>query len=432
MIARVLLGLGTVLGLLLPGPAGAQGSAVTRHVLPNGVRVLVREDASAGVVAISLQVRAGSRFETPETAGITNFLHRVMARGAARRSGDELAEAAEQIGGSLDASGDVESAEVRGTALATHWETLLRLVSDVAIEPTLAPGEIDKERRLILGQIRTRADTPFPAALDALLADLYGPHPYALPSLGRRASVERLAREDLVAHHRAVYRADRLVLAVSGRVERERVIRLAGRLLGAVPAAGEQPLGAPPTPRPLGRRRTIERPAHQTQVLVGYLAPPMGEPDYAAAKVLAALLGGGMSGRLFRELREREGLAYALGALYPSRTGPAPLVTYLGTAPENAAGAEASMLREIERVRTEGASEPEVGRARAYALGSLAMDRRTNARHAWYLAFFEVSGVGWEFPDRYGRALGAVTAAQVVAVARRYLTQPTIVVLGPR
>ena len=115
----------------------ADDSRVTRTVLPNGVRVLVRDNPAVGVVAVSLQVRAGSRFESPDSAGITNFLHRVMVRGTNRRSSVELATAAEEIGGSIEASGDVEYAEIRGTALARNWEALLALVAEVALQPSL-------------------------------------------------------------------------------------------------------------------------------------------------------------------------------------------------------------------------------------------------------------------------------------------------------
>ena len=106
-------------------------------------------------------------------------------------------------------------------------------------------------------------------------------------------------------------------------------------------------------------------------------------------------------------------------------------MTYLGTAPPNAEAAEAGVLAEIDRVRGEEITEGELARAKAFLLGNLAMDRRTSARHAWYLAFFEVIGAGWDFPDRYARAVDAVTIADVARVAQRYLTRPTVVVLQP-
>jgi zinc protease len=392
----------------------------------------VRENPAAGVVSVSLLVRAGSRFETPETAGITNFLHRVMARGTTRRSAVELATAAEELGGSVDASGDVEYAEVRGSALARHWEPLLALVAEVALQTSLPANAIQTERRLILSQIQTRADTPFPFALDTLLADLYRGHPYALPAIGARASVEKLSREDLLTHYRTIYQPNRMVLAVSGQVPPSRVMSAATRLFGALGSgSGPAPGPAPPLTPP-GGRRVLERPAQQAQILVGFAGPGVIDADYAAVKVLGAVLGGGMSGRFFVELRDKQGLAYSLGTINPSRAGPSFIVGYMGTAPASAAPAEAGMLRELARIRAEPPTAEELARAKAYLQGTLAMDRRTNARQSWYLAFFELIGAGYDFPDRYTRDLAGVAAADVQAAARRYLERPTIVVLRPR
>src|SRR5574341_356822 len=413
-------------------PIGAETRAVTRHELPNAMTVLVRENSVAPVVAVSLQVRAGSRFETAETAGITNLLLRSMIRGSARRSAVQLAEAAEEIGGSVDASGEVEVAEIRGEALARHWEALLGLVAEVTLEPALAVDEIEKERRLVLSQIRTRGDMPCPLSFDTVIRDLYGEHPYGRPSLGLEASVARLSRDALLGHYQATFRPERMVLAVSGQVSRERVVKLAERLFSRLARAAPAPMPAGDGPAPTGGRRVVERPAQQAQILMGYLGPGLNDPTYPAVRVLGAVLGGGMAGRLFVEIRDRRGLAYSLGVLTPYRTGPAFFVTYLGTARQNVAAAEAAALEELERVRTAPVGAGELARAKAYVLGNLAMDRRTNARRAWYLAFFGAVGAGWDFPDRYARAVDAVSAADVVAAAQRYLRRPTIVLLQPQ
>jgi zinc protease len=417
--------------LVVLAVAAATEAPVVRRVLPNGMRILVREDRASAVVAISLQVDGGVRLETAETAGITNFVHRVMVRGTARHSAAQLAEAAENLGGGLDASGDVDHAEIAAQALARHADALLGLVAEVALEPAFAADEIERERRLIVSQLQAREDTPSTVAMDAVLADLYGTHPYARPAAGRRDSIERITRDALVTHYRAMYRPERFVLAVSGDVKASAVVarveRLFGKLAGGPPVTDDVVPGSAPA----GRRHLITRAAQQAQVVVGFRGPALADPGYAAAKVLAAVLGGGMSGRFFVELRDREGLAYALGVQAPTRIGPSPFLCYLGTAPINVEAAEAGVLREIDRIRTRPPTDDELGRAKAYILGNLAMDRRTNARQAWYLAFFELAGAGWDFPERYRRAIEAVTASDVMAAAIRYLVQPTTVVLEP-
>ncbi len=419
--------------VLVPLAAGAaEVPTVTRYVLPSGLRLLVREDPSAEVVTVSLQVTSGSWDEKVVTSGLSNFVQRVMIRGTARRSARQIVEAVEDIGGSLDASGDVDYVEIRASALARHREALLELVADVVLAPTFPAEEVDRERRLIVSQIQTRLETPFSLALDTLLVQLYATHPYALPTLGHKASVERLGRSDLVAHYRRVYRAGAMVLAVSGRVDREGVRRQIERLFANLSRSEAGAVERPPVPAPSLERRVLDRPVLQAQILMGFLGPGIGEADYAPGKVMGAVLGGGTAGRLFVTLRNQRGLAYSLGILNPARVGPGVFVGYMGTARDTVEAAEAGMRNEFERFKAEGPNEAELARAKAYILGNLAIDRRTNLRHAWYLAFFELTGAGWDYPERYARAVEAVTATDVVRVAQRYLERPTIVVVRPR
>ena len=169
----------------------------------------------------------------------------------------------------------------------------------------------------------------------------------------------------------------------------------------------------------------------QDATALALMAFAIGLPAHVQVKVLATALGGGMAGRLFTEVRDKQGLAYSTGGAYRSRLGPGVLYMQLGTAPANQARAEAAMLGELTRIQREPLGPGELARAKAYLLGQFALDRRTNARLAWYDAFFEALGAGPNFADRYVRSVDAVTAEDVQRVARTYLTTPTIVTLGP-
>ncbi len=430
-IARRLFTLGVVTGLLaaMAGAAAAQGPR--RERLPSGLTVLVRENMATPVVAASLFVRVGSRWETEGDAGITYLLQQVLLKGTATRSALEVAESAEALGGGISASADMDFSEVRATALARNWKKMLELLADVALHPTLPEAEIDGERQVMLTALRSRQDQPFPRAMDTVMARVYGEHPYGRPILGRPAALANSDRAALVSHHRRFYRAPRMILAVSGDVDARDVVDEIARLFAAAPA-GEG--DADPTPAPAvarADRTVIVKPSAQAQVVVAFLAPPTSHPDYAAVKVLATALGGGMAGRLFTEVRDKQGLAYSTGGAYPSRLGPGVLYMQLGTAPANQARAEAAMLGELTRIQREPLGPGELARAKAYLLGQFALDRRTNARLAWYDAFFEALGVGPDFADRYVGAVEAITAEDVQRVARTYLGAPTIVTLGP-
>jgi zinc protease len=245
--------------LTAAGRAG-EPPIVNRHVLGNGMTVLIRESRVARVVAVSLQVRGELADEEPAGAGITNFTQRVMVRGTACRTAAELTALAEDLERGLDAAGDVDYAEIRGHALSRHWRELLDLVADIALTPAFPTDEVDRTRRLILGQIQTRADTPRAFAMDAIMRELYGHHPYALPTAGDHDTITPITRDALLAHHRRLYRPERLVLAVSGDVPGDRVRRHFERLFAKRSRTGVAGSSAVTAPAASGVRRVLGRP----------------------------------------------------------------------------------------------------------------------------------------------------------------------------
>jgi zinc protease len=416
--------------LALAAPALAQNT--TRVRLDNGLLVLIRENPLSPVVAVSLMVEMGTRWERPENAGISNFVHSVMVKGTTKRGGGELAEAVAALGGKLSAVGDVDYSEIQASALARFWRELLGLTAEVALSPALAAAEVNNEREWLLSRVQKRRDSPNNRAFDELYAALYGQHPYALPIVGTPESLKRIDHAAIVERYRAFYRPDRMKLAISGQVPTAEVLDEVRRLFGAMPASPGQPDAALPAPVAGTRRIVIEQPAQQAQILVAGLAPRMADPDYAAVKVLSTVLGGGMAGRLFSELRDKQALAYTASAYFDAMHDPGALILYLGSAPDNATRAEAALRKEIERIRSEPVTAEELRRAKGYLLGNYEMDRRTNARQAWYLAFYEIEAVGQGYADKYRRAVEAVTAQDVLRVARAYLTTVTTVVLKPK
>jgi predicted Zn-dependent peptidase len=421
--------LALALVVLAAAPAAAQTTRTER--LENGFTVIVRENPLAPVVALSLFVKVGTRWEQPANAGISNFLHAVMVKGTTKRSGSQLAEEIAAMGGKISAAGDIDYSEIKCSALARFWRPLLGLAAELARQPQLSADEVAGERDWLLSRVQRRRDNAPSRVFDELYAALYGPHPYAIPGLGTPASLARIDHAALVAHYRAYYRPARMVLTVSGQVAADEVVAEARRLFGGLPAGGGAAEPVLPAPVPAGRRLVIEQPAQQTQIVVGALAPSLDHADHAAVKMLSTVLGGGMAGRLFVELRDRRGLAYTATSFYEPVREPGALILYLGTAPESAAKAEEGLRQEIEKIRRERVGDDELRRAKNYLLGRYEMDRRTNERQAWYLGFYTVEGVGLDYPARYRRAVEAVTAADVLRAAQTYLARLTSVVLQP-
>jgi predicted Zn-dependent peptidase len=430
---RRALALALVLLLAASTGASAQKAEPVRQTrLPNGFTVIVRENPVAPVVALSLQIRMGTRWETADTAGISNFLMAVMVKGTTKRNGSELAEAVAALGGKISAQGEADYSEIRATALSRFWRELLGLTAELALEPRLAPEEVDRERDWLLSRVQRRLDNAPSRAFDELYALLYLPHPYGLPVLGTRQSLPRIDHAAIVERYRRFFRPDSMVLTMSGQVNAGEAIAEIQRLFGGMPAGGAATEPSNPPPSQSARRRVIEQPAQQTQILVGGLAPPLDHPDHATVKVLSTILGGGMAGRLFAELRDKRALAYSATSFYDPVKEAGALVLYLGTTPETAAKAEQALLAEVARIQREVVPDEELRRAKRFLLGRYAMDRRTNERQAWYLSFYDVERVGASYPTRYRLAVEAVTANEVRRAAQTYLSTLTTIVLGPR
>jgi len=425
-------GMAVLIALALTVDAAAETTDVSRTELPNGLVVLVRENPTAPVVAMSLMVKMGTRWETGSDAGISNFLQIMLVRGTASLSGTQIVEAANRLGGKIDAYGDVDYSEIAATALARHCIPLLELVADVALNPSIPDGVVGPVRDFLIRQVRNRAEQPFTAGLDSLTARLFGTHPYAWNPVGRRESLERMDRRALVEHYRRHYVPGGLVLAVSGDVTATEVIAQARTLFGQMPAGRPPRPQPPPPPGPTASREVLTVPGAQAQILMGALAPALADPDYPAVKVLSTVLGGGMAGRFFSELRDQKGLAYTAASDYPARVDTSYSLALLRTDPANAVRAEAALAEQLDRVQRQTIADEELRIAQEFLLGRLAMDRRTNARQAWYLAAYEQAGVAPDFLDRFTSQVRAVSVADVQRAAQRYLGVHRTVIVQPQ
>ena len=222
-----------------------------------------------------------------------------------------------------------------------------------------------------------------------------------------------------------------MVLAISGDVKAPEVLAQVQRLFAALPAGTAPTPTMPAPPPPSAQRDVVVVPGAQAQIFMAALAPPFTHPDYAPLKVMTAILGGGMASRFFADLRDRQALAYTTGAQYHGRLETTSFVALLGTAPANVPKAEAALRQHLARIQAEAPSADEVAIARSYVVGSLAMDRRTNARQAWYLAAAELAGVGHEFFDVYATNVKRVTPEDVQRVAKQYLGVMRTVIVQP-
>jgi len=395
-----------------------------RVVLPNGMILIVRRDPSVPVVAMRAVWRGGQRVEDAEHAGASSLLARMMTRGCGALDPSQVADRIDRLGGSLGGVAGRNSFGIAAEWLARSWQPGLDLFADCVLDPALPAGELAREKRLLLDDQVAQRDNPSQVAFRLFSEALYGDHPYARDVLGTPRSIGGLSRADLDAFYRTQYPISNLTLAIVGDVDIDDAIARVTKRFGAVKAGKSSP---PKVTAPKLDGRTAEdREVYafleraQAHLVVGFPGATVDAPDRFALEVLVAVLGG-QSGRLFGELRDKQGLVYRVSAHSVEGVDPGFVAVYLSCAPEKLEAALAAVQQQLARIRDGGITADELDRAKSYLVGShqIAMQRRSAVANA--IAYHEAYGLGWQSWADYDDAIHAVTAADGAAAARAYL-----------
>jgi zinc protease len=411
---------------------------IHRTVLNNGILLLVAENPTADIIAARIFIRAGSRWEKPEQAGLSHLVSAVLTKGTTRLSSLEIAEQVESLGANLSTDATTDYFLISVKSVSADFPEMLELAGEILRSPSFPESELELERRLTLQAIRSQQEQPFTVAFDQLRHMMYGDHPYALSGLGTEATVAQLSQADLLDYHRTHFRPDNVIISLSGRINTEAAIALVNQVLGDWQAPDMPlPMLATPLVQTDPLRQAIPQDTQQSIVMLGYLAPPIRDAahttvkDYSVLKLLNTYLGNGLSSRLFVELREKRGLAYEVSAFYTTRLEPAQFVAYMGTAPENTEVALEGLQAEIDRLRVAPLTGEELQAAKNKLLGQYALGKQTNAQIAQTFGWYETLGMGIEFDQIFQAAVAETTAEAIQEVAQKYLTVPYVSLVGP-
>ncbi len=402
-------------------PEGRAGNKVRREVLPNGVTLLVKENPTVPTVAVSAVYLGGLRFEDERRSGINNFIADLLTRGTETHSAAQFATLVDSMAASVSAFSGRNSIGVTAESLARFFDPLLDLVGEVLLRPAFDPGEIKKSRQDILAEIKREEDNLSQSAFKLFFRTLYGKHPYALPVNGTAKTVKAIKREDLEAYYRNVATPDNLVLTVVGDVRTDHVVRRVKEVFGK-PAQKTFSLPSPPAVKPpeTTLRKVKYREKKQAHIVYGFLGTTLADQDRYPLEVMNAVLSG-QGGRLFVELRDKQSLAYAISSFHFEGLDPGALGVYIATTPEKVETALTGIRKELERVRSTPVSPKELERAKKYIIGGYEIDLQRNSAQAADMAFNERYGLGWDEFKRYPERIAAVTAEDVLRVARKYI-----------
>lgn len=388
------------------------GGGVT-HVSLAGIDLLVRQKQGAGLVSLSLQVPGIPRTETADNAGISNLLVRMSLRGAGNLSGEELAQAAEVLGGGITPGASADGLGWAITVRREMVEDAARLLKLVALEATLADEAVAIERKLQASDASRLRDDMFRYPLQRVLAHAYPGHPYGLPTLGEPEVVAAMAGATVREWHDLLRQRRAMAVAV-GDLEPEALIDGLAPL-SEWPQTSEDSTGTAEEPAFRSDTGMERRDKAQTAVALAFPAAPFGSPDRYALTVIGTLLSG-LAGRLFHELRDKRSLAYTVAVMPWLRGQAGAMLGYVATSPEREDEAREAMLAELSRLAGGDIAGAELVRARNYAAGMVEIQQQSGAGVAGEISTAWTYGVLQELTEVPQR-LRSVTADEVARVA---------------
>jgi len=396
--------------------------------LANGLQVATDRIDTVDTVSLGIWIDVGTRHEPADINGVAHFLEHMAFKGTERRSALAIAEEIEAVGGHLNAYTSRESTAYYAKMLKEDVPLALDILSDILQNSTFEPEEIERERAVILQEIGQANDTPDDIVFDYFQECAYPDQAMGRPVLGRPENIRKIERETIVGYLRDHYGARRMVLAAAGNLDHDRIAGLADNLLGSFPA--EQPVTTEPASYAGGDRRE-QRDLEQLHLVLGFPGVVLGDPDYYAACVLSTAFGGGMSSRLFQEIREKRGLVYAIHSFVHGYRDGGLFGIYAGTGEAEAAELLPAICTEVLRLE-DGLTPVELNRAKTQMKAGLLMSlESTSARCEQLAQHLLIHGTPFDPLEVVGRIEMVDDAAIRRVVACWRSAPPTLAALGP-
>ncbi len=418
-----------VLALLLAGcslaPAASSPTTESlpppvRHVLGNGVRVIVQPHHASDVVALQLWVHAGGRDEAPSELGLAHYLEHMLFKGTASRPGRFIDRDVEGVGGRMNAGTSLDYTYYHMVLPATRMGEGVDLLGDISVNASLDATVLDAEKRVVLEEMRLSEDNPRRYLSRRLFEAIFEGHPYGRPVIGTPELVTNLSRDTLLAFYRRLYTPEAFTLVVVGPVSPDAVLERARRALGRIPRSGALSLPAPVAPPLRPRSVDVARPGTLAYLGLGWQAPRIDHADLAAVDLLVTILGQTSTSRLTQALRDRLGLVSWITGGYSAMEAAGAITVMAQMDPANLERAEEEIRREIVRLRDDGVTPAEHRRAVTAAEAQHEFGIETAEGRAQALGRAETV---WHVDAEiaYLERVRAVTRAEIQAAARRYL-----------
>lgn len=399
-------------------------------VLDNGMRVASEHIPHAHSAAFAVAVSVGARHETEEEHGISHLIEHMAFKGTSRMSAKEIAEAFDLMGGDINAYTSHEHTVYYAKVLKEYADDALKLLCEIVADPALDEEELTREKEVILQEISMHHDTPDSVAFDLFQTCLYGNQPLGRSILGTPESVKSHRRERLQHYIRKHYQPGRMVVTATGAVEHARVLCISEEVFGAWPR--QETLAPLTSARYEGTRKHHIKALEQVQLLMGYEAVSTSHADYMALQIFVTMLGGGMSSRLFQEVREKRGLAYSVSAFMTGYQDAGVLGVYAACAREQLTELLSAIHDVLNSMQTP-ASDEELLRAKNQLKAGIVMSRESTSSIAEWMARHILVYGRYRTAEELLAEIDAQTPARMAELATRYVQgrTPALMMFGP-
>lgn len=405
--------------------------AIHKHLLSNGVRILVEPVGHVQSAAIGLWCKTGSRHELDNEAGITHLIEHMLFKGTDSRTAKQIAESIEGRGGALNAFTDKESTCYYCRTLAADAENGIDVLTDMMLHSLFDAEELAREESVVLEEIKRSEDEPGDHIHEVHLFERWGEHPLGKPIIGTKESVAGFKRDDLISYMDRRYRSENVLLAIAGNVDPEKIVAAAEERLGKIKSGSTDTM--PERPAGTKSNKYVSKDVEQVHFCIGTDGTSLYDAELYTMSVFDSALGGSMSSRIFQEIREKRGLVYSVGSYALNYGAGGAFTIYGGTSPDNWPQVQELTQVEFDKIKKDGLEEDELARTKQHIKGNIVLSLEGMSSRMMRMSRNELTHQRDIPVEETLAKLDAVTNSQIMELANRILDDAKIntTAIGP-
>ena len=392
---------------------------IERATLPNGIRIVTESMPYVRSVSLGVWIGSGSRVEVGAENGLSHFIEHMVFKGTENRSSEEIARSVDSVGGGLDAFTSKELVSFNTKVMDEHLPFAFDILSDLVLNPLFREEDIEKEKGVILEEIKMEADQPEFVLHETFISNFWKSHGLGKPILGTKETVKKFAAPMLLDYYRRIYSPRNILITAAGNLDHDDIVKLVEDKFSHLPESSKPSTGSVPqahAPLILKKKESLE----QVHIAIGVPAYPLAHKARFPLYVLNTVLGGGMSSRLFQNIREKHGLAYAVYSELNLFSDTGCFTVYAGTGVETAKQVVSSVIQEFHQLKEELVAEDELQRAKDHLKGSLMLSLESTSSRMSNLARQELYFDRFQSMDEMLLNIESVTREQVQAIAEEF------------